>query len=246
LSDLSILPISKIEKKMAQTDMKCTFSLAIDSRRNIISPDKGKRKEGVKFLKQRIEVASYLGSDVIGGPFYGAWGEFTGHMRTKDEWNYCKEHLSEVAEFAKEKGVVLAVEPLNRYETYFLNTAQDARKLVEEINHPNLKILLDTYHMNIEEECFYDSIKEAGRYLFHLHLCENNRGIPGAGHVNWKEVFEAIKEIGYVRWGVIESFVPGASEEIASRVRLWRKVAPSADVLARKGLEFFNRCNKAG
>ena len=97
LSDLSILPVSKIEKKMTQTDMKCTFSLALDSQRNIISPEKEKRKEGVRFLKQRIEVASDLGSDVIGGPFYGAWGEFTGHMRTKDEWNYCKEHLLEVA-----------------------------------------------------------------------------------------------------------------------------------------------------
>ena len=141
---------------------------------------------------------------------------------------------------------MLAVEPLNRYETYFLNTAQDARKQVEEINHPNLNILLDTYHMNIEEENFYYSLKKAGKYLFHLHLCENNRGIPGAGHVNWKEVFKAVKEIGYERWGVIESFVPGASEEISSRVRLWRKVAPSADVIARKGLEFFHRCSQEG
>ena len=183
LSDLSILPVSKIEKKMTQTDMKCTFSLALDSQRNIISPDKEKRKEGVKFLKQRIEVASYLGSDVIGGPFYGAWGEFTGQMRTKDEWNYCKEHLSEVAEFAKEKGVVLAVEPLNRYETYFLNTAQDARKLVEEINHPNLNILLDTYHMNIEDDDMYESIRLAAGFCWFVHFADNNRKWPGRGHL---------------------------------------------------------------
>ena len=244
LSNLSTLPVSKIEKKMSQTGMKCTFSLALDKERNIASPEIEKRREAISFLKQRIEVASDLGSDVLAGVMYGAWGEFTGHMRTPEEWNYCKEHLSEVAEFARDKGIVLALEPLNRYETYLLNTAEDARRLVEEINHPNLRILLDTYHMNIEEESFYKAIKTAGQYLFHVHLCENNRGVPGTGHVNWKEVFRALKEINYDKWAVIESFVPAASKEIASRTRMWRKVASSADAIAERGLAFFRQCEK--
>jgi len=244
LSNLARLPTSKIEKEMNQTGMKCTFTLALDKERNIVSPDLEKRKEGIRFLRQRIEVASDLGSDVLAGVIYGAWGEFTGHMRTPKEWNRCKEHLSEVAEFAMDKRVVLALEPLNRYETYFLNTAEDARRLVEEIDNPNLGILLDTYHINIEEESFYEAIKVAGEYLFHVHLCENNRGIPGTGHVNWEEVFRALKEINYDRWAVIESFVPAASEEIASRTRMWRKVAPSADAIAERGLAFFKQCEK--
>ena len=244
LNNLSLLPVSQIEKKMSQTGLKCTFSLALDREHNILSDDEEKRKAGVRFLKERIEVASFLGSDVIGGPLYGAWGEFTGHVRTMKEWDHCKEYLSEVAHFAEKKRVTLALEPLNRYETYFLNTVEDAKTLVEEIRSPYIKILLDTYHMNIEEEHFYNSIKLAGSHLFHLHLCENNRGVPGTGHVNWTEVFRALKEIGYKRWAVIESFVPGADEEIVSRVRLWRKVAPSADVIAKSGLEFFKKnCN---
>jgi len=232
------LPKKKIKEKMNETGMKCTFTATLGKNTNIISPDKEKRKAGVEFLKERIDIASELGSDVLGGVIYAAWGEFTGKVRTKEEWSYSKESLLEAAQYAQEKGVVLALEPVNRYETYFLNIAEDARKLVEEINHPHVRIHLDTYHLNIEEESFYEAIKMAGEYLYHLHLCENNRGIPGTGHVAWSDVFKALKEIKYDRWAVVESFVP-AIEEIARMTAIWRKVAPSADAIAEQGLKFF-------
>ena len=234
------LPKKKIKEKMSETGMKCTFTATLDKEANIISPDKEKRKAGVEFLKERIDIASELGSDVLGGVIYAAWGEFTGKVRTNEEWSYSKESLLEAAQYAQEKGVVLALEPVNRYETYFLNIAEDARKLVEEINHPNVRIHLDTYHLNIEEESFYEAIKIAGEYLYHLHLCENNRGIPGTGHVAWSDVFKALKEVKYDRWAVVESFVP-AIEEIARMTAIWRKVAPSADAIAEEGLKFFQR-----
>jgi len=135
-------------------------------------------------------------------------------MRTEKEWNWCKECLSLAAEYAREKGVVLAVEPVNRYETYFLNTAEDARRLVEEINHPNVRVHLDTYHLN------------------------------GKGHVDWDGVYKALSEINYQRWAVIESFVP-AIEEVARMTAIWRKVAPSADAIARDGLEFLKQKEKS-
>ncbi len=232
------LPKKKIKEKMSETGMKCTFTATLDKEHNIISPDKEKRKAGIEFLKERIEIASQLGSDVLGGVIYAAWGEFTGKVRTNEEWSYSKESLLEAAQYAQEKGVVLALEPVNRYETYFLNTTEDTRKLVEEINHPNVRIHLDTYHLNIEEESFYEAIKTAGEYLYHLHLCENNRGIPGTGHVAWSDVFKALKEVKYDRWAVVESFVP-AIEEIARMTAIWRKVAPSADAIAEEGLKFF-------
>ena len=231
------LPKEKIKEKMNETGMKCTFTAALEKDTNIISPDKKKRKAGIEFLKERIELVAELGSDVLGGVIYAAWGEFTGKVRTNEEWSYSKESLLEVAQYGQEKGVVLALEPVNRFETYFLNTAEDTRKLVEEIDHPNVRIHLDTYHLNIEEESFYEAIKIAGEYLYHFHLCENNRGIPGTGHVAWSDVFKALKEVKYDRWAVIESFVP-AIEEIARMTAIWRKVAPSADAIAEEGLKF--------
>lgn len=237
----STLPIAKLKEKMDQTGMRCTFNVALNKDQNLISLDEEKRKNGTEFLKKLIEIVSDVGSDVLGGVLYAASGEFTGKTRTQDEWNRCKESLLEVADFAKEKQVVLALEPINRYETYFLNTAEDTKKLVEEIDHHNLGILLDTYHINIEEESFYEAIKTAGKYLYHMHLCENNRGIPGTGHVRWVEVFKALKEIGYNRWAVIESFVPDI-EEVARRTAAWRKVASSADAIAGEGVKFLRRC----
>lgn len=234
---LKTLPANRIREKMSETGMECVCTAVLDKETNIISPDKKKRKAGVQFLKERVDIASELGSDVLGGVTYAGWGELTGEMRTKEEWARSKECLLEVAQYAQKKGVVLALEPINRYETHFLNTAEDARKLVEEIDHPNVRIHLDTYHLNIEEESFYDAVKIAGEYLYHLHVCENNRGIPGTGHVAWSDIFRALKELQYDRWAVIESFVP-AIEEVARVTAIWRHIAPSADAIAGEGLKF--------
>jgi len=232
------LPMEKIKEKMNETGMGCTISIGLGKEQNLISLDRGARDAGVAFLKEGIDVACELGSDVISGVIYAAWGEFTGKMRTEDEWNYSKECLLKVAEYAEGKGVVLALEPVNRFETYFLNTIEDTRKMVEEINHPNVRIHADTYHINIEEESFYGAIKMAGEYLYHVHLCENNRGIPGTGHIPWDDVFRALRELNYDKWAVVESFVP-AVEEVARMTAIWRQLAPSADVMAEEGLKLY-------
>ena len=232
------LPMEKIKEKMNETGMGCTLSVGLGKEQNLISPDRGARDAGVAFLKEAVDVACELGTDVVSGVIYAAWGEFTGKMRTEDEWNYSKECLLKVAEYAKGKGVMLALEPVNRFETYFLNTIEDTRKMVEEINHPNVGIHADTFHMNIEEESFYGAIKMAGEHLYHVHLCENNRGIPGTGHIPWDDVFRALRELNYDRWAVVESFVP-AVEEVARMTAIWRQLAPSADVMAEEGLKLY-------
>ena len=234
------LPVEKIKEKMQDTGMNCTFTAALEKKNNPISPDQKIRERGIASLNELVDVVAELKGDVLSGVIYAAWGEFTGKMRTEEEWDYCKKSLFKSAEYAEKKGVVLALEPVNRYETYFLNTAEDTRKLVEEIAHPNVRVHLDTYHLNIEEESFYKAIKTAGDYLYHLHVCENNRGIPGTGHIQWQEIYRALKEINYNRWAIIESFVP-AIEEIARMTAIWRKVAPSADAIAREGLKFLKQ-----
>jgi len=146
--------------------------------------------------------------------------------------------LGEMAEYAGKKNVVLAMEPLNRFETYFINIAEDIVKLVKDVDHPNLRVHLDTFHMNIEEKSLYKAIKNTGEYVAHVHTCENDRGTPGSGNVDWDGVFKALHEINYDGWLVIESFVP-AIEAIAKAAAIWRELEPGgADEIAEKGLEF--------
>lgn len=240
-----VLPIEGIKRKMRETDVRCTFSLGLRKDQSLISPNPKTRKNGIKSLKKLIEIVSELEGDILCGILYAGWGEFTGKMRTQEEWEHAKNGLLEVADVAQDHKVVLALEPVNRFEGYFLNTAEDAVKFVEEINHPNVKVHLDTFQMNIEENSLYEAIKTAGKNLYHIHLCESHRGIPGRGHIPWRDVFKALKEIGYNGWGVIEAWVPDVflSEmgEIPRAIAMWRRLAPNGDAIAEEGLKFLKQ-----
>jgi D-psicose/D-tagatose/L-ribulose 3-epimerase len=160
--------------------------------------------------------------------------------RTDEEWDLCVKGLKEVAFFAEQHEVTLAIEPINRFETYFINTANDVVNLVKEVQNPYVKVMLDTFHMNIEEKSYRSALECAGDLLYHVHCCENDRGTPGTGLVRWDEVFEALSKIDYNRWLVIESFVP-SSEAIAKAFGIWRNIAPSAETLAKDGLQFLKQ-----
>ncbi len=157
-----------------------------------------------------------------------------------EEWKRAVSGLKELAKVAEDLDVRIALEPLNRFETYFLNTAEDAVALVQEVGSRAVGVHLDTFHMNIEEKCLYKAIKTAGSYLYHFHTCENDRGTPGEGHVEWDDVFQALREVDYKGALVIESFVPGV-KEIARAASIWRELAPSSDYVAAKGLEFLKK-----
>jgi D-psicose/D-tagatose/L-ribulose 3-epimerase len=133
--------------------------------------------------------------------------------------------------------VTLAIEPLNRFETYFLNTMADARALCDAVDHPRIGILFDTFHGNIEEKNIGDAVSDAGKRLAHVHACENDRGTPGTGHVAWDELRDSLNGIGYDDWLVIESF-GFAIPEIAAAACIWRDLAPSPEALAWEGLNF--------
>lgn len=205
--------------------------------RNPIHEDVAIRENGKDYLKRSINVLAELGGDTLVGPLYSAVGNLVGRGRNKQEWGRCVDTLGEVAEFAGQRGVTVAIEPLNRFETYFLNIAADAIKLVTAINSPFLKIHLDTFHMNIEEKNLTQAIADTGDLLHHLHACENDRGTPGTGLIDWEGVFNALATINYDRWLVIESFTP-AVKGIAAATAIWRDIAPSAEILATDGLAF--------
>jgi D-psicose/D-tagatose/L-ribulose 3-epimerase len=205
--------------------------------RHLISDDPAVRRQALDYLRASCDVCAEVGSDTFCGPLYAGVGVLAGRPRNDAEWARAVEGLRETAVHADECGVTLALEPLNRFETYFVNTAADCAKLCRDIGHPRAKVHLDTFHMGIEEKDIAEAVRTAGDLLWHVHCSENDRGTPGTGHTEWADVFAALREVGYDRWLVIESFVLG-NEAIAKAAAIWRDIAPSGDALASEGLAF--------
>lgn len=204
---------------------------------NLIDADAQVRARGAEFLKQCIERTAELGCKLICGPLYAALGMMSGRRRTADEWKRAVEGLHAAAERARKFGIKLCIEPLNRFETYFLNTLSDASQLVHDVGEPNVLIHFDTFHANIEERDPANSLRAVRGYLGHVHISENDRGIPGTGHNDWRGILRALKETGYEGWMTIESFAQ-PEPELAAAAAIWRDLAPSGDELARQGLRF--------
>jgi D-psicose/D-tagatose/L-ribulose 3-epimerase len=204
---------------------------------NLVSPQPEVRARGLEFLKRCIERAAEMGARLVCGPLYAGLGVMTGRRRTQDEWKWAVEGLQAAAGRGQQLGVTLCVEPLNRFETYFLNTQEDAARLVGDVGAPNLRIHFDTFHANIEERHPADSLRAIAKELGHVHISENDRGIPGTGHNDWRGVLLVLKEIGYDGWLTIESFAQ-PEPDLAAAAAIWRDLAPSGDELARRGLQF--------
>jgi|UniRef100_A0A7V3YGE0 D-psicose/D-tagatose/L-ribulose 3-epimerase len=237
---LDAISVEKTKALLEENGLAVTGCAVVGERRDLVSDSAEIRKEALAYFTRCLQMLSAWGGTVLCGPCYSAVGKLTGEARTAEEWKRAVAGLKELAKVAEDCNVRIAVEPLNRFETYFLNTAEDAVRLVEEVGSPYVGIHLDTFHMNIEEKSLYQAIKVAGRYLFHVHTCENDRGTPGEGHVEWDEVFQALREVNYQGALVIESFVPGV-KEIARAASIWRPLAPSSEYIARKGLEFLKK-----
>jgi D-psicose/D-tagatose/L-ribulose 3-epimerase len=243
LTELEAIDIEKTKKELKRHDVVGIGSLGLPLDKDITSGDEATRKRGVDFMKLCVEAISELGGDSINGVVYTSWGKITGKPRTEIEWKHSVESLKEVCRYASKYGVTFGLEPVNRFETYFLNTAADAVKLAKAVGEPNIKVHLDTFHMNIEEKDFYQPIKDVGPMLWHMHCCESDRGMAGTGHVDWDGVFRALSEVKYDRWIVVESFTMDM-EKIAASTAIWRKMAPSADALASEGLKFLKQMTK--
>ncbi len=204
---------------------------------NPISPDAGKRKAGLERLKKALDMCAAAGVTHLCGPIHSALGEFTGQGRTEDEWKWGQETLAQAADHAQANNVTLVVEYLNRFECYFLNCAEDTARFCREVNHPNLKMMYDTFHANIEEKSPRAAIQACKDQLVHVHISENDRSTPGEGGVNWDANFAALKEANYDGWMVIEAFGL-ALPELAAATKIWRRMFPTEQHLAVNGLKF--------
>lgn len=229
--------VSAVAKALDRLQLERTTCSVIPREVNLISSNSEARAHGVEFLKKCVERTAELGARLICGPLYAGLGVMTGRRRTEEEWKWAIDGLEEAARRGQDLGVTLCIEPLNRFETYFLNTQGDAARLVRAVGAPNVKIHFDTFHANIEETHPADSLRAIAKELGHVHLSENDRGTPGTGHVDWRGTLLVLKEIGYDGWLTIESFAQ-PEPELAAAAAIWRDLAPSGDDLARSGLEF--------
>ncbi|MFP3590595.1 sugar phosphate isomerase/epimerase family protein [Chryseobacterium sp. SIMBA_038] len=197
-------------------------------------------EDAEKLMKQAVDKTSELETNFLGGVLHGGIGAFSGNPLTENEAGTIVEVWSKVADYAKEKGVNIAIEPINRYETYVCNTAKNVLDLISKTGKDNLFLHLDTFHMNIEENNFYDPIILAGSKLKHVHMTESHRGMLGEGTVNWNELFKALKEINFEGNLVLENFsssIPGMQQMVS----LWQKSPHDAEELARGSLEFMKK-----
>jgi D-psicose/D-tagatose/L-ribulose 3-epimerase len=207
---------------------------------NPISPDAKVRAAGVAATKRALECCAAAGAETLCGPYHSAIGEFTGAGPTADEWTWGVDSMRQTAENAAAAGVMLGVEYLNRFECYFLNTAADAVRFVKDVNHPNCRMMYDTFHANIEEKDPAQAIRACAPYTVHVHISENDRSTPGEGSIPWETTFKTLKEIGYDGWMVIEAFGL-ALPELAAATKIWRRMFKSEEQLARDGLAFMRK-----
>jgi D-psicose/D-tagatose/L-ribulose 3-epimerase len=204
---------------------------------NPISPDAGVRQRGIEATRKTLDCCAAAGATHLVGPFHSALGHFSGKGRTADEWKWGVESMRSVAEHAGKVGVTLGVECLNRFETYLLNSHADAARFAREVAHPNCRVMYDTFHANIEEKSITLAIHGCADVLCHVHISENDRSTPGKGNVRWAENFDALRQINYNGWLMVEAFGL-ALPELAAATKIWRKMFESEEQLARDALAF--------
>ncbi len=204
---------------------------------NPISNSPAVRQAAVDRLKKVVECSHAAGVEKLCGPIHSALGQFSGAGPTESEWKWCQETLLSVADFARGAGVTLVVEYLNRFECYVLTSAADTARFVNECNHPNIRMMYDTFHANIEEKDLAAAIKVCAPVTVHVHISENDRSTPGEGHVDWDTTFKALKDVGYEGWLVVEAFGL-ALPELAAATKIWRRMYPTEEYLATRALRF--------
>jgi len=237
-NDLSVLDAKATREALEKAGMGMMACSIMPPDANPCSPDAAVRQAAVERLKRMIDITAEMGGEAVAGPLYSPVGYLTGKGPTEEELKRCTEVLAAGAACAEKAKIPLAIEPLNRFETYIINTVDQALKMVKTVGSDYLTVQVDTFHANIEEKDTAASIRKIGKqWLGHIHASESDRGVPGTGQVRWKEVFRALKDIGYDRWIMIESFAMDIADLLAAAC-IWRPIYESADGLAKDGLKF--------
>lgn len=215
---------------LGRTGISVVPSLEMDP----LSEDTAVRAKGKDYLKWLVDCTAALGADAVGGPLHQVLGHFTGEGTTEAEFERAREVHGAAGDHAAANGVTFALEAINRFESYFANTMDDLTAYTRSLAHPAIKTMYDTFHANIEELDPVAAYTRNADEVVHIHISENDRGVPGRGHVPWAETFSAIKASGYDRWLTIEAFGRGLPE-LAAATRVWRDFAESPEAVYKDG-----------
>jgi D-psicose/D-tagatose/L-ribulose 3-epimerase len=224
-------------RRLDDLGLERTANTVIAPEHNPVSADPAIRAAAYKHMQAVVDCCAMVGSSILCGPHQVALGVFTGRGATDDEWKRSVDHLRRVAEYAAGSGVVLAEEVVNRFELYHLNTLDQGIRLVDEVGHSHCRLHLDTFHAHIEEKDPAAAIRRAGNRIAHVHISENDRGVPGTGGVQWDADFAALRDIGYDGWLTVEAF-GNFLPNLAAATKIWRPLFDSEEQLAADAYAF--------
>jgi len=242
LDEPDMINASEARKIIEDNGLSVTTCAAMGPGRDLIHPDKEVRKNGMNYMRKCLDKAHQLGAPSFAGPIYAEVGRCwrsTEEERARDMDLYV-EQLNKLTDQAESNGVTMCIEPLNRFETSFINLTSQALEVVQRVDSDACKVMVDLFHAGIEEKNLGDAIRLAGKDLYHVQLAENDRGTPGTGQLAWDEVAVALKEIGYDRNVVIETFSRD-NETLVAAAAIWRDLEESPDKLAIDGLAFLKQ-----
>ncbi|MUH37140.1 sugar phosphate isomerase/epimerase [Zobellia amurskyensis] len=231
-----------VKKALDDNGLKATVCGAFGPTKDLTADNVTLHKNCFTYVTDCFELCNILGTDFLAGPMYSAVGKarMVSQEQRKIEWGRAVKNLQRVCEMAKEHGLSIALEPLNRFESDLINTSKDVMRLINDINQPNAKVLLDGFHMTIEEQNIREAIQLVGDKLIHVQVSENHRGIPGTGLTPWSDFKKGLEDINYEGSMVIESFTPEI-EELAGAVCIWKTLADSQDQFASEGIQFLKK-----
>jgi len=239
IEDPEIIDGKKVKEALDENGLQAISCGAFGPSRDLTNEDPAIHENCFNYIRASMQLCNIWDAKFLAGPMYSAVGKarLVSPEQKKKEWELAVKNLQKVCEMADEHGLKIALEPLNRFESDLVNTAQDVVKLIRDINHPAAKILLDGFHMNIEEPDLEAAIRLAGSDLIHVQVSENYRGTPGTGQTRWDAYKRGLKAIQYEGAVSIESFTPEV-KELAGAVCIWRPLVPSQDEFASEGVRF--------
>ncbi len=227
----------RMRDELARQELAVFCSTGLSPATDITSADVAVRRAGVEYLKRCLDTASKVGSPILGGVTYAPWLYFPPEIDLQPYRERSAVAMEEVAQTAGDLGVTVCMEVLNRFETFMFNTAEEGLHYLNLVGSDHVKLQLDTYHMNMEEDDLPAAIRLAGPRLGHFHCAANNRKLPGPGHIDWAKVKQALDDASYDGWLVIESF-PNPAVETGRTVNTWRPLVMDYDAEARRSLRF--------
>lgn len=242
VEDPSLIDAKKVKEALDEHDLKPIICGAFGTSRDFTHEDPAFHQNSFDYIEACFEITAELGAKFVAGPMYSAVGKarLVSPEQKKIEWDRAVTNLHKVCQMAESRGLEIALEALNRFETDLINNSEDLMRLIKDINHPAAKVLLDAFHMNIEEPDIERAIQLVGDKLIHVQVSENYRGTPGTGQTRWDAYKRGLEAVNYTGVVSIESFTPEI-KELAGAVCIWRPLVPSQDEFASEGYKFLKQ-----